>query len=61
MLVIVVGQVVALLPPAVKGKFQYLHAGKAGLPQQLPHPVGEKPQVLGNDGLAAQGVLHSPE
>ena len=56
------GQVVAAVGvPAVKGEFQHLHAGETAVFQQLPHGIGEEAQVLGDDGLGADGPLHRPE
>ena len=47
------GAVVAAVA-AVKGKFQHFHAGVFALSQQLPHIIGQKSQVLGNNAGAAQ-------
>ena len=58
---VVMGQIVALHAPAVKGHLQDLHAGEASLPEKLPHRVGKIAQVLGDDGLLSQSPLHRPE
>ena len=47
--------------PAVKGELQHLHAGEAGVPDQLADGVGDKAQILGDDLVPAQNLLGSAE
>ena len=54
-----VGQIVAGLP-AVKGKFQHLHAGKAGVGQKLVDLRRQEAQVLGDDVQAVEPAGEDP-
>ncbi len=54
-------QVVVLPVPAVEGELQHLHAGVARVFQQFAYRGGEEAQVLGNDVLSAQSLVHRLE
>ena len=58
---VTVGQVVAARVPAVEGELQDFHAGVAGLLKEFFHRGGKEAQILGDDVLFAQSLVHDFE
>ena len=47
--------------PAVEGELEHLHAGEAGVGEELVDGGGEEAQILGDDGPLSDGRLQGPE